>query len=883
MRLLRPPQKNTLRERKLLFIAGLLLTLLVLPSINYVRHYLVYKGFVAHHKTVEGKAFQLAKSLALAPKEWLGADNELPVIKIDIKYQDWLKLESDRNLAFSQGRIPEIRHEVTATIYFQQNKFPAKIRLQGDLLDHINKTKRWSLKVSLKKKQALFESRKFALLATSVRGHQGASLFAKSLDIAKFDIISPKHIPVRVVLNGNDWGVMLFEQAFSQSLLAVNNRTEGLITRLDLVSETLDENNQMTRLLKPRVLQRKTVLGNHSLAKQRQMALALLNDFLAGNRVASDVFDAKRLAQYLAMVDLWGAWHALTWNNWRWYYNPHTAKLEPIQSDVAVTPAAHIWLMQPPSQTFEISKSMLDDPHVQAHYLSAKSHLIKLLDTQIIPQLSLYERQLIHMLHTDSPLILPFNFAVMQKQAHCWNTNYLTEDCSSMKPVSEELHKQLNIFKTKPNWDLVSELYDKQGQIMWHVENNARVPLIIKEIQAVTTFGEINKLDEINDELPLKISPEQTTTINLPENVISVKVTAALEGKKLAKFHFAKNIHPLSFIPRPARLPNTIISKTMFAYSDFIKRSEGKWQLKPGTWHIGTYLVTPRNTKVIIPAGTQITFSKNAGLMVFGSLQVDGNKDNPVVLTKHKTGAKWSGISVFSPTSETEQNINHLKISYASSPKLGLWQPRGAIYFVKGIVNMHALEITDNQSEDGLNIINALVNINGLTIKNTLSDAFDCDFCTGEVKNSEFINIGSRSGGDGLDISGSSLKLTHANFDQIRDKAISAGERSHLQVHNASFSDANFGLVAKDDSTISADKITAVNIHHMALMSYSKKRIFGPATMTVTEYSCTDSNCQSKSVAELGSRLIVNGLEIPSQVLDVKNLYNTIMKSDKPK
>ena len=878
MRLDPPKQRFTPHERKVCLLAILLLTLLVLPSLNSVRHYLVDNGFVAHHTSTKDKAWQLAKSLALAPAKWLAAEKELPVIKIDIKYQDWLKLESDRKTAFTQGKIPEIRHEVTALIYYQQNKFPAKIRLQGDMLDHINKTKRWSLKVSLKKKQAIFESRKFSLLATSVRGHQGASLFAKSLAIANFDIISPKHIPVRVVLNGNDWGVMFFEQAFSQSLLAVNNRTEGLIARLDLVAESIDENGQVTRLLKPRVLQRKTILGNSSLAKQRKIALALLNDFLSGNRSASDVFDAKRLAQYLAMVDLWGAWHALTWNNWRWYYNPHTAKLEPIQSDVAVTPAAHIWLMQPPSQTFEITKAMLNDPQVKAHYLASKSTLMKLLNEQIIPQLSRYEQQLTQLLHSDSPLISPFNFDVMQRQAHCWSTSYQVDGCRSIKPVSEKLHKQLNVFKTQPNWDLVSRVYEHQGQVVWLVKNNDNISLIIKEVQGVTTYDEITKLDEINDDLPLKLFPGQTTTINLPKNVVTLKVSAGLAGKKIAPFIFNKNVRSLSFVPRPYEPRNSI-----FLYSEFIKRTKGEWHVQVGTWHINSYLVTPSNTKVVIPAGTHLTFSKNAGLMVFGSIQVYGNKNNPVIFTKHQADSKWSGLSVFAASAETEHVINHLKIHFASSPKLGLWQPRGAIYFVKGIVNMQSVEITDNQSEDGLNIINAVVIIDGLTIKNTLSDAFDCDFCTGEVNNSQFINIGSRSGGDGLDISGSNLKLTGAKFTQVRDKAISAGERSQLHVIDATFNDVNFAIVAKDDSTVIAENITASNIHHMALMSYSKKRIFGPAVMKVTKYSCADLNCQNKSVAELGSRLVVNGLEIRSQAIDVNNLYNTIMKSDKPK
>ncbi|WP_198521150.1 hypothetical protein [Pseudoalteromonas spongiae] len=56
----------------------------------------------------------------------------------------------------------------------------------------------------------MFESRKFALVAPSVRVNQGPNLFAKSLALSNFDIISPKNIPVRLIVNGADWGVMLF-------------------------------------------------------------------------------------------------------------------------------------------------------------------------------------------------------------------------------------------------------------------------------------------------------------------------------------------------------------------------------------------------------------------------------------------------------------------------------------------------------------------------------------------------------------------------------------------------------------------------------------------------------------------------------------------------
>ncbi|MDE3270440.1 hypothetical protein [Pseudoalteromonas sp. G4] len=878
MRLDTAKQQSNRGEQLKLVFSLLLLAILLLPSTGAVKRFLVDKGFVATHLSSKEKAVQLASSLISLPYSYLTAKTDLPLIKVDIKYQDWLKLEEDRRSAFERGIIPENRSQVSGVIYFGKEKYEAKVRLQGDMLDHVNKADRWSLKVELKKKQAMFGSRKFALVAPSVRVNQGPNLFANSLDVSGFDIISPQNIPVKLVVNGADWGVMLFEQAFSQDLLAVNNRTEGLITRLDLLSETTNSQGQVTRTLKPRVLQQKTILANQALANQRQIALALLDDFLTGKRPASDVFDAARLGQYLAMVDLWGAWHALTWNNWRWYYNPHIAKLEPIQSDVAVTPAKHIWLMKPPSHRFALSKAMLADDVVNAHYLAAKEQLLSSLDSKLIPALESYDKTFIKSLHLDSPLITPFNYHVMKQQAACWQNDYQSAECSQIADVSSELHKQMDNYKAKANWDLYSRLNEQDGKLVWQVTNTEEQPLIINSIEGITKRQEISPLEQINDELPVRIAPGETLALTLPSRLNAISARVALKGKGNETFFFQKDTAPLAFIPRGGMNP---FDSTKYAH--FITQSQNKWEFKAGEWEINDYLVTPTNTEVVIPQGTTLKFARNAGLMVFGSLFSQGTPNAPVIMTRQENTSKWSGLSVFAKDQNTAHQVDHLYISYASSPKLGLWQPRGAIYFVKGNVNMRTVQITDNQSEDGLNIINADVNIYDLTIKNALSDAFDCDFCTGVLDTSQFTNIGFRSGGDGIDVSGSTLTVKHAKFNNVRDKAISAGEHSQLMVSDTHFNDVNFGLVAKDNSLIEAHHVRASNIQHKALMSYSKKRIFGPAVMRVTDYLCTDSECNIKQTAELGSQLLVNGLAIQSEALDVKDLYNTVMKSDKPK
>ena len=502
---------------------------------------------------------------------------------------------------------------------------------------------------------------------------------------------------------------------------------------------------------------------------------------------------------------------------------------------------------------------MLKDETVKGHYIASKKALVAGVNGQLIPQLERFETKFI------SQLLAPFNFNVMKQQARCWQNKYSSQDCANINEVSSELHAQMSHFSSQANWDLKSTLKGEESELVWYVHNTNNQKLIVKSIEGIINQEETTSLERINDDLPMAVMPGERARISFDKGLTAINVSATLDNKKSDTFSFIKNVAPLSFIPRGNAIQTT-------NEHEFIEKSEGIWHFKPGTWQINQYLVTPPNTQVTMPKGTRLEFSRYGGLMVFGQIQVNGTMSQPVVLTKQSDVKKRSGLSVFSPNTNTTQTINNLQISYASSPKLGLWQPRGAIYFVHGKVNIQQLSIADNMSEDGLNIINAEIDINGLTIRNALSDAFDCDFCQGTVRNSQFSNIGFRSGGDGLDVSGSKIKLINARFNNVRDKAISGGERSHLNVKRAHFENVNFGLIAKDDTTISAAHITARNVQYQALMSYSKKPIFGAAQMQVDDFQCLDTNCIDKISVEIGSILNVNGQYISPKKLDVKKI-----------
>ncbi len=391
-------------------------------------------------------------------------------------------LEQDRDAALKNGRISEQRNQVSAVVFHNNIQYKAKLRLQGDMLDHINSATRWSLRLELKQKKALFSSRRFSLVSPHVRVHQGPQLFAKTMQIAGFDIISPQHTPVRVIVNGIDWGIMLFEQAFSQSLLATNNRTEGLIVRLDLYDEQQDLTGKVIRTLKPRVIQKQTILKNSALGNQRQLALQLITDFLSGKRQASDVFDPIRLGQYLATADLWGAWHALIWNNWRWYYNPHTALLEPIQSDVGVSPAPHHWLMQPSSKTLHLPKKMLADPIVQMHYLQAIKRLKLLIDSNnLVTTLACYQESMLKKLHASAPLTTHFDLINLSKQMTCLQQGYHQAPCNKILPMKADLHLNMDQVRVHDNWDLLSS-YSSTLNNQLNIYNNNKTLLNVKGV-----------------------------------------------------------------------------------------------------------------------------------------------------------------------------------------------------------------------------------------------------------------------------------------------------------------------------------------------------------------------------------------------------------------
>ena len=103
------------------------------------------------------------------------------------------------------------------------------------------------------------------------------------------------------------------------------------------------------------------------LSTQRQEAMSLFRGFQQETLRASDIFDIPLLARYLAVLELWSAFHGTDPEDSVFYYNPLTAKLEPVGFDNKPQPEPGESLLTPQRELF---RRALEEPEVAAAYVS---------------------------------------------------------------------------------------------------------------------------------------------------------------------------------------------------------------------------------------------------------------------------------------------------------------------------------------------------------------------------------------------------------------------------------------------------------------------------------------------------------------------------------
>ena len=201
------------------------------------------------------------------------------------------------------------------------------------------------------------------------------------------------------------------------------------------------------------------------------------------------------------------------------------------------------------------------------------------------------------------------------------------------------------------------------------------------------------------------------------------------------------------------------------------------------------------------------------------------------------------------------------KLNYFDNEKFSL---TGAINFYNSNVKIYNSIFNEVYSEDAINFIHTKFIVKNCRFNTVLSDAIDSDFSEGKVIKTNFYKID----GDGIDTSGSNVKINDVLLDYIGDKGISVGEESLVSISNVEINGSNIGIASKDGSKVMAKNLIIKNSTNYDLASYNKKKTYKGGNLSVEKIDAA-----GKYLSQVKSELFIDGKKIPNKKFNSKDLY----------
>jgi hypothetical protein len=353
------------------------------------------------------------QAVALAPLRFARASlaaAPVPVLKLDVKFKHMHRIHERRTAALHSGVLsPSDDDFVPAGIDLAGHGVAAKIRLSGDRPELLTGEK-WPLRVHTKGDGHAFGLRRLELMPPTARDAHSAGLFLDHL--RSEDILAPRFFLVDLVLNGKHVGLMTLEEVAAVELLTHQQRREGPFLRFDsLPGDSGRDRPTAIAPLDPRELSRS---GRSTRAFET--AATLLSGYLEGALAARDVFDVELTARFLALAEVWGAREAVQWRQLRFYFNPLTARLEPLGQAIRLEARAPD--DDPVVHAAPFGARLLADADVAAAYDRALERIAgSLQEPAFEAMLGERDAQELRVLHREYPLRLPFDAGTLLARA----------------------------------------------------------------------------------------------------------------------------------------------------------------------------------------------------------------------------------------------------------------------------------------------------------------------------------------------------------------------------------------------------------------------------------------------------------------------------------
>jgi len=767
-------------------------------------------------------------------------------IDIDIKFEEYEKLLRDRDRAI-KNQILTDPQEVKAKLRYKGSQIGAKVRLKGDLSDHWRSPIRMSLRVELKGNQAIKSFKRFSLHSPGSRQYPYDQIFQKLMQ--KAGNLSSSHDYVRVFVNGINWGVMNIEEHMSKELLEKQEVKESIIFKFGDEKKwfynTVAEEPYSDYLLSDpkyyiRIYQQKKYLENN--LARRQFSY-ISEKYLQGELL--QIIDIESYVHAALVASIWNSFHSLDNINTRHYLNPFNLKLKPITTDQGPFY---------PINTFEnpLEKS---EGFFRTALLSSEGNILlkehkyeNLLNKEEIEETISYFTGFF-------PTDFPIDYEVLYKNIEIFSKQGTS--LGILEDIGRFEYPNTQVFPTK------QQVEDIQHHVYIRHYDDGRIAiynLLPQSVQLEAIYFKENKLNISIKEIP-------SSRVNEGKVVIDT----GIEGIQDNSFEIETNYRGQTRVGRNGftHIRDTFNPLTKLSRAEnisFLEEGSNGYLIKQGNWKVLKPIVLEGN--LTIEPGTQLSFDTNAYLIIKGDLIAKGTNENQIIFKPLLE--TWKGLYVYE--GRRKSYLEHVVIEKASELSDGLLELTGSTTFYKSPVSIKNVFFRSNKSEDALNLVHSNFSLSNVVVADALSDGIDSDFSDGKIEFSKFVNIN----GDAVDSSGSKIEINNIVVDNVRDKAVSVGEGSILNLRESFFSSVGVGVVSKDGSVVHVDDVEIKNFKLFQSMAYMKKSFYGPPKLF---FNHSEAPEKKYHLRQAGTELWVNGNLIKAKKVDVEELYKTEVMS----
>ena len=256
--------------------------------------------------------------------------------------------------------------------------------------------------------------------------------------------------------------------------------------------------------------------------------------------------------------------------------------------------------------------------------------------------------------------------------------------------------------------------------------------------------------------------------------------------------------------------------------------------IQEGQYIIHKNVVTPYGFNVIIKKNTKLLLNKKISFLVRGGFDIQGTMKEPVIIDRRDKDDPFGVFAVMGEQIEnTKVNINYLQFSGGSESIINGTKFTGQMSIVNANVSIKNSIFRNSLSDDGINIKYSKVDISNSKFFDNFSDQIDLDYCQAIIINNVFSSEEVRGlkkttgtdGTDGLDMSGSKVRVVGNIFSNLSDKGISVGEISNVLAKDNLFYNNNIAIAVKDGSQAFVGE-NKFNKNKIDISMYIKKKMY---------------------------------------------------------